>query len=94
MALRISGSCHYHPARPGIGVCVECRQVICQECTTQFEGINRCAACLAKLSKRNDAAAQGSDYRAGSFVTLFFVLGLLFGGLVLLASWLSTLVSS
>jgi len=41
-----SGRCHYHPERAGLGICVECRQVICRECTTQFEGINRCARCL------------------------------------------------
>ena len=43
----LSGRCHYHPDRLGLGICVECRNVICQECTTQFEGINRCAQCLA-----------------------------------------------
>lgn len=43
-----SGRCHEHPDRPGLGICVECRQVICLECTTQFEGINRCARCLGQ----------------------------------------------
>ena len=42
-----SGRCHIHPDRAGLGVCIECKQVICRECTTQFEGINRCARCLA-----------------------------------------------
>jgi hypothetical protein len=89
MALRISGSCHYHPMRPGIGVCVECRQVVCAECSTQFEGINRCAACLAKMSRKADAASRGSDWRAGSFVTLLLVFGLLFGGV----AWLASLIA-
>jgi hypothetical protein len=46
--LQGSGRCHYHPDRAGLGICVECRRVICRECTTQFEGINRCASCLEK----------------------------------------------
>ncbi len=41
-----SGRCYEHPDRAGLGICVECRRVICSECTTQFEGINRCARCL------------------------------------------------
>lgn len=50
-----SGSCKVHPDRPGVGVCVECRRVVCTECTTRFEGINRCAGCLAR---RQEAARQ------------------------------------
>jgi hypothetical protein len=86
MTLKISGSCHYHPARPGIGVCVECRQVICQECTTQFEGINRCAACLTKMSKKREVVSRGSELGAGSMLTLLFVFGVLFGGVAWAAS--------
>ena len=81
MALHISGACHYHPARPGIGVCVECRQVVCAECSTQFEGINRCASCLSKMSRRADAIDRSSDWSAWSVFTSFLVFGLLFGGL-------------
>ncbi len=43
-----SGRCYVHLERAGIGICVECRRVICSECTTQFEGINRCSSCLSK----------------------------------------------
>lgn len=42
-----SGRCASHPDRHGLGVCVECRKVVCEECTTRFEGINRCTSCLA-----------------------------------------------
>lgn len=42
-----SGRCANHPDRHGLGVCVECRKVVCEECTTRFEGINRCTMCLA-----------------------------------------------
>jgi hypothetical protein len=81
MALQISGACHYHPMRPGIGVCVECRQVVCAECSTQFEGINRCAQCLGKMSRRAAAKKSGSDFGFFSIFTSLVVFGLLFGGL-------------
>ncbi|MBL8953323.1 MAG: hypothetical protein JNK82_21290 [Myxococcaceae bacterium] len=78
-----SGRCFYHPDRSGIGICVECRNVICAECTTQFEGINRCAKCLAarlaaakKLVERNDWGA-GSIFLA--LVSISFVFGLVYG---------------
>ncbi len=73
-----SGRCFYHPDRSGIGICVECRNVICTECTTQFEGINRCAKCLAarlaeakKLVERNDWSF-GSLFLALVSVTVVF----------------------
>ncbi|MBK7860038.1 MAG: hypothetical protein IPJ65_15755 [Archangiaceae bacterium] len=73
-----SGRCFYHPDRSGIGICVECKRVICTECTTQFEGINRCATCLAarlaeakKLIERNDWSA-GSLFLALVSVTAIF----------------------
>lgn len=88
MALTISGTCHYHPARPGLGVCVECRQVVCAECTTQFEGINRCAACLAKMGRKVAAKATGAELRLGNLLTLFVVFGALFGGV----AWVATML--
>ena len=81
MALTLSGTCHYHPMRPGIGVCVECRQVVCAECTTQFEGVNRCAACLARLGRRQESRARGSELGLGNLLTLLLAFGLLFGSI-------------
>jgi hypothetical protein len=43
-------ACHYHPDRPGIGICVRCRRVICALCSTQLDGINHCPSCLAALA--------------------------------------------
>ncbi|MBI5543831.1 MAG: hypothetical protein HY901_08095 [Deltaproteobacteria bacterium] len=86
MPLQISGHCHYHPMRPGIGVCVECRQVVCAECTTQFEGINRCAACLSKLGRRSDVQRTSAQMGAANLLTLVLVFGLLFGGI----AWAAT----
>ncbi|MBX5482210.1 MAG: hypothetical protein IRZ16_10305 [Myxococcaceae bacterium] len=84
-----SGRCHYHPERAGLGICVECRNVICRECTTQFEGINRCARCL---SKRLAAANVVRERREWSFGHLFLaVIGAsaLFGAVLLVARALS-----
>ncbi|HEY3445737.1 MAG TPA: hypothetical protein VGK67_05195 [Myxococcales bacterium] len=89
MALHISGTCHYHPMRAGIGVCVECRQVVCAECSTQFEGINRCAACLAKLGKKAQARPLGAELGLGNLLTFLVVFGLLFGGLAWAAKGLA-----
>ena len=61
-----SGRCHYHPERAGLGICVECRQVICRECTTQFEGINRCARCLEAQLKRARTLRDRKEWSLGN----------------------------
>ena len=63
-----SGRCHYHPERAGLGICVECRQVICRECTTQFEGINRCARCLEQKLKSAGALRDRGEWSFGNVV--------------------------
>jgi hypothetical protein len=47
--------CYYHPNRPGVGVCVRCRTVICAACSTRLDGINHCHRCLSKLGTRPEA---------------------------------------
>lgn len=81
-----SGRCHYHPDRAGLGVCVECRRVICRECTTQFEGINRCASCLSKRLKAIDEAAERNDWSVGNVLLALVSVGVLYGGIWLLAT--------
>jgi hypothetical protein len=44
--------CRYHPDRPGIGVCMRCRAVICAACSTRVDGVNHCHACLKALGRR------------------------------------------
>jgi len=44
--------CLYHPDRPGIGICVRCRVVICADCCTRLDGINHCHSCLKALGTR------------------------------------------
>lgn len=84
-----SGRCHYHPDRAGLGICVECRNVICVECTTQFEGINRCATCLGKrLAKARQLVAR-NDWSFGNVVLAVMAIGVVFVGFLSLAAILS-----
>lgn len=73
------GRCHYHPQRAGLGVCVECRQVVCRECTTQFEGINRCASCLAKRLSASREVAPRAEWTFGNVVLALAAGSALFG---------------
>ncbi len=73
-----SGRCHYHPDRPGLGVCVECRQVICRECTTQFEGINRCASCLNKRLALTKKLTSRREWTVGNVLLALIAFGVLF----------------
>jgi hypothetical protein len=80
-----SGRCHYHPERAGLGICVECRNVICTECTTQFEGINRCAQCLGAKLARARSLVPRQDWSFGNVTLSVIALGVLFGGIYGLA---------
>lgn len=80
-----SGRCHYHPERAGLGICVECRRVICRECTTQFEGINRCAACLQKRLKALDGPAERREWTVGNLLLAALGMLLVYGGMWVLA---------
>ena len=76
-----SGRCFYHPERSGIGICVECRRVICPECTTQFEGINRCASCLSKKLAKAATLGERRDWAFGNLLLALISAAALFGGL-------------
>ena len=80
-----SGRCHYHPERAGLGVCVECRRVICRECTTQFEGINRCASCLDQRLKALEGPGERREWTVGNVVLALVGMGLVWGGILLVA---------
>jgi hypothetical protein len=43
-------SCAEHPDRHSHAVCMSCRKLLCQECTTQWEGIHYCRACVGSLA--------------------------------------------
>lgn len=38
--------CRNHPDREGVGICVNCRTVVCVECTTRVDRMNYCMRCL------------------------------------------------
>ncbi len=88
--LQGSGRCHYHPERAGLGVCVECRRVICRECTTQFEGINRCASCLADKLAAAKRLASRHEWTAGNTLLALLGFGVLLGGVYLTATLLAS----
>ncbi len=48
--------CFHHPDRQAFAVCMTCRNAVCQSCSTQWDGINYCTACLAA---RRDASRGG-----------------------------------
>ena len=81
-----SGRCHYHPERAGLGICVECRSVICRECTTQFEGINRCASCLQKRLKALEGPAERREWSVGNVLLALVSVGVVFVGIWLVAA--------
>ena len=56
--------CRYHPDRPGVGVCMRCRAVICTACSTRVDGVNHCHACLRALGTRQEV-------HSGDFATAF-----------------------
>lgn len=81
-----SGRCHYHPERPGLGICVECRRVICTECTTQFEGINRCAKCLGERHAQAPQLVARQDWSLGNLFLMLISIAMLYGAFFFLAS--------
>ncbi|HEY0781566.1 MAG TPA: B-box zinc finger protein [Thermoanaerobaculia bacterium] len=70
----LSTTCHNHPDRPAIAVCVSCRESICQSCSTLWEGMHHCVDCLA--ARRAAKVARGAV--AASLVLLLISAGLLF----------------
>jgi hypothetical protein len=50
-------ACHFHRDRPGVGVCMRCRKVICAACCTRLAGVNHCHACLKVIAARRDETA-------------------------------------
>ena len=44
-------ACKHHPERAASGICMGCRQPMCEECVTKIDGINQCRECLAKVAR-------------------------------------------
>jgi hypothetical protein len=43
--------CANHADRAASALCVDCRKSICQECATQWDGINYCVHCLSRRGR-------------------------------------------
>ena len=67
--------CANHPDRPAHAVCMACRKVVCQECATEWDGVNYCVACLAE--KRAGARKRTSAFRWVAWAAV--VLALFYG---------------
>ena len=50
-----------HDDVAGIGVCVACRKVVCEGCTTRLQGRNFCADCLAMRGPPTPATGVGGS---------------------------------
>ena len=70
--------CHYHPDRPGIGICMRCRVVICPACSTRVDGINHCHACLKALGQRDESRRSAEFPPALTAAFCLFLAGLVF----------------
>ena|SRR5579862_2945069 len=69
--------CYFHPDRPGVGVCVRCRLVICSACCTRLDGINHCHRCLSKLGARTEpktGAFQGGRILAAVLLAMTWLI--------------------
>jgi hypothetical protein len=63
--------CHFHDDRPGIGICMRCRVVICAACCTRLDGVNHCHACLKALgTRREEPQARAGLWTLGATLLL------------------------
>lgn len=53
-------TCHFHSDRPGIGICMRCRVIVCAACCTRVNGVNHCHACLKVLGGRREEKRRSS----------------------------------
>ena len=88
--------CYNHAEREGVGICVNCRSVVCVECSTKVDRMNYCIRCLqsaaepARDARRDDPkreVALGIPLLIGSFLVaaaVFAAMGFL---LAVLRNW-------
>ena len=67
--------CYNHPERYGHAVCMTCRKTVCQECATEFDGVNYCVPCLLKrrVSSKERSSLLGWVLVVAASAALFFV---------------------
>ena len=64
--------CFYHPDRSALAICVSCRKPICQSCSTLWEGMHHCTACLAQ--RRATVTRSGTGVRTAFMILLTLAL--------------------
>ena len=83
--------CENHPDRHAHALCMSCRKHVCNACATQWEGINYCVTCLAKM-----ATVTKSGAAAGGWVAVLVAIVLLLWAttkfVVLYGVWLMELL--
>ena len=79
--------CFYHPDRSALAICVSCRKPICQACSTLWEGMHHCTACLAL--RRATVGRSGTGVRTA--VLILLTLALLAGATVL-RGWIGAML--
>jgi hypothetical protein len=72
--------CRYHPDRPGIGVCMRCRVVLCADCSTRVDGVNHCHSCLKALGRRPASRPTGAALGALAALVVLSTAWLFFAG--------------
>lgn len=66
--------CANHPDRPAWALCMACHKRICQECATQWDGINYCTSCLEqRRGAPRERSAVGSWLLVSGMAVLLFV---------------------
>lgn len=80
-------TCAHHPDRVGRAECVGCHKVICTECSTQWDGIHYCAACLSGRRAAEVARASVVAWLTWSAATV-----LLFLAATYLRAWAGVLI--
>ena len=67
--------CANHPDRFGHALCMNCRKTVCQECATEWDGINYCVRCLAGRRRASgERSSVGGWILVGGFSTLLLYL--------------------
>lgn len=68
--MSLAASCHWHPERRAIGVCVETGESMCAECSTSFRGVNLSREGVERRLEAERARGRASVGGRGRTVTL------------------------
>jgi hypothetical protein len=60
-------NCVFHSEVPGIGICISCRRVVCDPCSTRLQGRNFCSECLSLRALGGQDSEAPASSLAGRF---------------------------